>query len=81
MTVIKARTNTMRTPRGLQVFAYLAAPPEIQNVTVFSCGVHSGTKVADAATLVNSSPRRPPYRSSRSTTSSQTDRFPRFRSD
>ncbi len=55
--MIKVRTNIMRTPRGLQVFAYPAAPPEIQNVSVFSGGVHSGTKEADAATTVNSSPR------------------------
>jgi hypothetical protein len=50
--VIKARTNTMRTARGLQVFAYPAAPPDIQNATVFSGGVHSGTKEADAATTL-----------------------------
>ncbi len=36
--------------KGIQYLGPL--PPEIQNVTVFSGGVHSGTKEADAATAL-----------------------------
>ena len=62
------RVNIMQTPRGLQVLACPAAPPEIQNVSVFSDGVHSGTKEADG--------RYAGQQSSRTTTLSQADRFP-----
>ena len=60
--------------KGIQYLGPL--PPEIQNVTVFSGGVHSGTRRRTRLRRwSNSSPRRPPWRSSRSTISSRADEF------